>query len=128
MTPLRQDFGGQVRHLIPLAELRRRLGVSVPWWAKHKRRLVREHGFPGPVPGFPHHYDSAAVEAWLDWHMPRHLRPLARASLQPAARGPASNSEPCAAPQVEDDWTRWLVERATAALPPDLVAGPEQGP
>lgn len=116
MTPLRQGFGGQVRHLIPLAELRRRLGVSVAWWAKHKRNLIREHGFPEPVPGFPHHYDSAAVAAWLDQFLPRY-------ALQPAARGPASNSEPCAAPQVEQDWQQWLIDRARAALPSDLVAG-----
>lgn len=36
------------------------------WWAKHWRRMVAEHGFPAPMPGFGDpRWSVAAVRAWI---------------------------------------------------------------
>lgn len=105
------------RELIPLHELRRRLGVSMAWWSKHARRLERELGFPTAVPGFPQHYDTAALEAWLDLQMSPSLRAVAHSA--PVASAGVGGAAGASGAKI--DWDSILAARAS--IPADLLAG-----
>ena len=66
-----------VRQLIKSAEVAAKLGrfrldgqPNVFWFYKHRKRLERNEGFPGPVPGMGYRWDEAAIDAWLDRHLP----------------------------------------------------------
>lgn len=37
------------------------------WWAKNWQRMVREHGFPAPLPGFGRpRFARGAVDRWVE--------------------------------------------------------------
>ena len=43
--------------------------VGRSWWSANWRRMVAEHGFPAPLPGFAkRRWSAAAVRAWIAVH------------------------------------------------------------
>ncbi len=62
------------RALLNMAEVARKLGRSVEWFYRNRRRLEREHGFPASIAGLGKRWDPAAIDAWLDRQMAPELR------------------------------------------------------
>lgn len=52
------------------------LGVPVPWFNRHRKRLVAEFGFPPPAPGMGLRWDPLAIRLWQDANLPPALKLL----------------------------------------------------
>ncbi len=63
------------RRLIRAREVADLLDHPIAWFYRHKRRLIENHGFPGPI--ITNKWDPVAIDRWLDNKMPAHLRPAA---------------------------------------------------
>lgn len=55
-----------MRRAIDAAEVALKLGHSVEWFYKHRKKLEDEHAFPKPVPGLAKRWDEPAIDAWFD--------------------------------------------------------------
>lgn len=64
-----------IHRYLTLGEIADAMGVSRAWLYNNHARLEREHGFPGPAPGFGARRDATAVEAWQRRTMPAELQP-----------------------------------------------------
>ena len=65
------------RQLINSAEVAAKLGriradgqPNVRWFYNHRFGLEHNQNFPPPVPGMGYRWDEAAIDAWLDGHLP----------------------------------------------------------
>src|SRR5262245_15163416 len=67
------------RTLLTTPEVCAKMNVSPDTWSRTYRGLIAERGFPDCVPGFPHHWDPEAIDAWLD-----RIGGLEKAMPQPA--------------------------------------------
>lgn len=68
--------------LLALAEVAAALGFSRERFYKRWKAMVRDHGFPAPVPGCGKRWDPVAIRCWLD----RQLEPAAADPADPGAR------------------------------------------
>jgi predicted DNA-binding transcriptional regulator AlpA len=81
-----------------------RLGRSLDWFYRNRKRLEAAHGFPPPVGGCGGRWDPAAIDAWLDAQLPAHLRQSARAAV------PDPGAPPGAPPGTT--WESWMIDQA----------------
>lgn len=95
-----------MRKLLTLDEVAAQLGVSREWLYRNKRRLEKQHGFPGEFPGVPRRYDPLAITLWQNAQLPAALRDA------PGAPAPAAPIEP--EPAAAADWENVLDARAAA--------------
>jgi len=74
MSDFRPLSSGQPRALLNTRQVAARLGRTLNWFYRNKKRLENEHEFPHPVGGCGGRWDPAAIDAWLDRQMPARLR------------------------------------------------------
>lgn len=90
-----------MRRGLTIPDLANLLGKNVRWFYRNHKKLTDDHGFPPPVPGLGHVWDSAAINDWLDQQR------------QPALilRGPD--------PKIEINWDNELEARLQKAAAPE---------
>lgn len=93
-----------MRDLLTYPEVAAALKVTREWFYRNHRRLVRQHGFPAPMPGMGNRWDPRAIELWQDGD-------LARQKLLPAAPAP-----PAAPPEEDGDAWAGILDRRAEAL------------
>lgn len=98
-----------MRRLLTLAEVAERLGASVEWLYRHRKRLATEQGFPAPAlgRGMQQRWDPRALELWQDARLKTTNPTLAPTSA------PATTE-----PEDLQVWRELLSERSDAIADP----------
>jgi predicted DNA-binding transcriptional regulator AlpA len=55
-----------MRQLLTAPQVATALGYKHKWFARNRKRLEADHGFPAAVDGCGLRWDPAAIEDWLD--------------------------------------------------------------
>lgn len=81
-----------MRRVLTQAQVAAGLGVTEDWFYRNRARLMREEGFPPPLPlgiaGMK--WDPLAIELWMNSKLPPDLRAMLAPPAPPAAPGPLS--------------------------------------